>query len=119
MALTRPFGKKDARLLMSRINSCERKSIGTTPYKLAVAIFGKEFIDALGISYVESPEVKLTLPHSRPTDAFRRRVRRGGRDLERREAESNLANGITPPLSTRAERPDEEASDGEAKFTRA
>ena len=56
----RPFGEKDARLLMSHINSYERKSIGTTPYKLAMAIFGKGFLDALGISYVEPSEVNLT-----------------------------------------------------------
>ncbi len=56
----RDIAQKDANLIMSHVNSYERKSIGTTPYKLAEAIFGKAFLDALGVSFVEPSEVNLT-----------------------------------------------------------
>lgn len=49
----------DVKVMMDNINSYERKALGTTPYKMAEALFGKGFLDALGIDEIDPKEVKL------------------------------------------------------------
>ena len=49
----------DVEAMMDNVNSYERKSIGTTPYKLAEALFGKKFLDDLGIEEIDPKDVKL------------------------------------------------------------
>ena len=50
---------EDVKSMMDNVNSYERKAIGTTPYRMAEALFGKDFLEALGIDEVDPKEVKL------------------------------------------------------------
>ena len=45
--------------MMDNVNSYERKAIGTTPYRMAETLFGKDFLEAPGIDEVDPKEVKL------------------------------------------------------------
>lgn len=48
-------------LIFSHINSLYRKSLpGVTPYDLALAILGKEFLEIIGIKKIEPDSVNLT-----------------------------------------------------------
>ena len=49
----------DVKAMMDNINSYERKSIGTTPYRVAEALFGKKFLDDLGIDEIDPKDVRL------------------------------------------------------------
>ena len=46
-------------LMMSHINSYERKSISTTPYKLQLAYYGEEFLKKIRIVEINPKDVTL------------------------------------------------------------
>ncbi len=50
---------EDVKAMMGNVNSYEREAIGTTPYRMAEALFGRGFLEALGIDEVDAKEVKL------------------------------------------------------------